>query len=225
MGQPELLAAAVRDGCLLQVTAGSLTGLFGNRVQTFAETLVRRGLVRFVASDAHGPQGRASAQTACLSAGRPVDRGESGWGIVFRQIPSRVAAGGAVASGRRSVEKSGWGRVVRPKERGMIRKPGLVPGFGAAEETAKWKVIAPFPDRKKRDGDAEFSQSSRFADFSCCGPGFSHTFATNGRYHKTRRFCTPRRTRTISVTQYTGRSCSSQSGYQDLKRSTLCRGG
>ena len=107
-GNQELLAAAVRDGCLLQVTAGSLSGLFGNRVQAFAESWCRCGLVRFVASDAHGPRAGLGA-TACLSAGRPVDRRESGWGVVFRS-PSRIAAGSAVASGRRSVEKSGWGK-------------------------------------------------------------------------------------------------------------------
>ncbi|MGO8748536.1 MAG: tyrosine-protein phosphatase [Thermoguttaceae bacterium] len=109
MGQPELLAAAVRDGCLLQVTAGSLSGLFGNRVQAFAESLVRRGLVRFVASDAHGPQGRASAlRPAYLRVVQWI--GEKAAGELFSADPSRIAAGSAVASGRRSVEKSGWGK-------------------------------------------------------------------------------------------------------------------
>ncbi len=43
----------VRDGCLLQITAQSLLGRFGNRAQRFAESLFQADLVHFVASDAH----------------------------------------------------------------------------------------------------------------------------------------------------------------------------
>lgn len=48
----------VAEGCLLQVTAQSLLGRFGKRARRFAETLMRRGLVHFVASDAHDPEDR-----------------------------------------------------------------------------------------------------------------------------------------------------------------------
>jgi protein-tyrosine phosphatase len=109
MGHPELLDAAVRDGCLLQVTAGSLTGLFGSRVQAFAETLVRRGLVRLVATDAHGPQGRATAlRPAYLRVVQWI--GEKAAEELFSTDPSRIATGSVVASGRRNVEKSGWSK-------------------------------------------------------------------------------------------------------------------
>jgi len=43
----------VRDGCLMQVTAQSLTGRFGTRAQRFAESLFQADLVHFIASDAH----------------------------------------------------------------------------------------------------------------------------------------------------------------------------
>jgi protein-tyrosine phosphatase len=43
----------VRDGCLLQVTAQSLTGRFGSRAQKIAESLFQQDLVHFIASDAH----------------------------------------------------------------------------------------------------------------------------------------------------------------------------
>lgn len=43
----------VRDGCLLQVTAQSLTGRFGSRAQKVAESLFQQDLVHFIASDAH----------------------------------------------------------------------------------------------------------------------------------------------------------------------------
>ena len=40
-------------GCLLQVTAQSLLGLFGRRARDFSHTLLSRQLVHFLASDAH----------------------------------------------------------------------------------------------------------------------------------------------------------------------------
>jgi protein-tyrosine phosphatase len=52
---PERLAAWVERGCLAQLTAGSLTGRRGRRVQAAAAELLRRRLAHFVASDAHDP--------------------------------------------------------------------------------------------------------------------------------------------------------------------------
>jgi protein-tyrosine phosphatase len=43
----------VRDGCLLQVTALSFSGRFGQTAQRTAETLMNSSMVHFVASDAH----------------------------------------------------------------------------------------------------------------------------------------------------------------------------
>lgn len=53
----------VRDGCLTQVTAQSLTGRFGARAQRFAESLLAADLVHFVASDAHDCEDRVPALT------------------------------------------------------------------------------------------------------------------------------------------------------------------
>lgn len=47
------MEAWVHDGCLMQVTAQSLTGRFGGHAKRFAESLLRSDLVHFVASDAH----------------------------------------------------------------------------------------------------------------------------------------------------------------------------
>jgi protein-tyrosine phosphatase len=58
LGQPSVLDLLVEGGCLLQVTAGSLTGRFGPRVKEFAERMVAEGLVHFVATDAHGSKVR-----------------------------------------------------------------------------------------------------------------------------------------------------------------------
>ncbi len=49
----ENIEAWVEAGARVQVTAQSLTGLFGRRAQEFAGTLLDRRLVHFIASDAH----------------------------------------------------------------------------------------------------------------------------------------------------------------------------
>jgi len=53
MKQPSKLRPFLQQGCLLQVTAGSLTGRFGQRAQALAEELVVAGQVTILATDAH----------------------------------------------------------------------------------------------------------------------------------------------------------------------------
>ncbi len=48
-----MLAEWVEQGCLLQLTAGSLCGDFGGSARKIAEELIDRGLAHFVASDGH----------------------------------------------------------------------------------------------------------------------------------------------------------------------------
>jgi protein-tyrosine phosphatase len=50
---PETLTRFVEAGCFAQVTAASCTGKFGKRVQQAAMDLLARGVVHFIASDAH----------------------------------------------------------------------------------------------------------------------------------------------------------------------------
>ena len=52
------LAQWIQDGCYVQVTAASLTGLFGPDAKRSAWQLVERALVHFVASDAHDTRRR-----------------------------------------------------------------------------------------------------------------------------------------------------------------------
>ena len=51
--QPERLLRWVSLGCHVQVTAGSLSGVFGPGAKEDAWTWIARGLVHFIASDAH----------------------------------------------------------------------------------------------------------------------------------------------------------------------------
>ena len=48
----------VANGALAQITAGSLTGLFGAEVAAAARAFLERGCVHFIASDAHSSNGR-----------------------------------------------------------------------------------------------------------------------------------------------------------------------
>ncbi|MCW5979901.1 MAG: hypothetical protein KIT09_17605 [Bryobacteraceae bacterium] len=53
------LEAWAAKGVLVQVTAHSYLGRFGNQAREFAELLMRRRLVHFIASDAHDPEDRS----------------------------------------------------------------------------------------------------------------------------------------------------------------------
>jgi protein-tyrosine phosphatase len=53
------IAAWVAEGACVQVTAQSVLGEFGRRAAEFAQTLLDRRLVHFLASDAHDCEHRA----------------------------------------------------------------------------------------------------------------------------------------------------------------------
>ena len=55
---PERLAEWIRDGALVQVTAGSLTGRFGRTAKATAEKFLDRNWVHFLATDAHNLESR-----------------------------------------------------------------------------------------------------------------------------------------------------------------------
>lgn len=55
---PELIVRWIEHGARMQVTLGSLTGEFGPEAQRAAEQWIRRGLVHFVATDAHNTKRR-----------------------------------------------------------------------------------------------------------------------------------------------------------------------
>ncbi len=57
--RPELLEPLVASGMLVQITAASVEGRIGDRSRATSRTLLERGLVHLIASDAHAPAVRA----------------------------------------------------------------------------------------------------------------------------------------------------------------------
>jgi protein-tyrosine phosphatase len=103
------LARWVESGCYVQVTAGSFTGQFGRRVRACADELLKRGLVHFVASDAHDCTFRPPILTGAY------DRLVGMWGVdrirpMFADNPRAVLTGDAfeVESPARFVKERKW---------------------------------------------------------------------------------------------------------------------
>jgi protein-tyrosine phosphatase len=53
MRKPDMLARLYESGCMLQLTAGSLAGRFGEEVRKVARNIVAQGMCGLLASDAH----------------------------------------------------------------------------------------------------------------------------------------------------------------------------
>lgn len=107
LSQRELVLRLVDAGCLMQITAGSLSGAFGASCREFCQWMLRRGLVHFVATDAHG------LRTRCPLLRRAYDlvRGltcETTARDLCVAFPRAVADGAEVPAGRRQVVARGF---------------------------------------------------------------------------------------------------------------------
>lgn len=56
--RPERVLEMINAGALVQVTANSITGFWGDKAQSVSEWLLKQGAVHVVASDAHDPKRR-----------------------------------------------------------------------------------------------------------------------------------------------------------------------
>jgi len=107
LGQPHVVEPLVDAGCLLQVTAGSLTGSFGPQVGNFAEWLVLQGFVHFVATDAHGAKSRRPLMSRAFERVAQVAGHKTALELCSGN-PARVVANQMVAQGRRKPTGLGW---------------------------------------------------------------------------------------------------------------------
>jgi protein-tyrosine phosphatase len=72
LGKPESLQEFADLGCLIQITANSLTGFWGKQPQKFCQEMLRKELVHFIASDAHGVKARAPILSAARNAAAKI---------------------------------------------------------------------------------------------------------------------------------------------------------
>jgi protein-tyrosine phosphatase len=110
MAQPRLIAGLVEAGCLMQVTGGSLLGAFGNESQRVAEWMLARGLVHFLATDAHGVRSRRPLLRRAFD--RTAELTDEATALdLCSHWPARVAAGADVPAGPRAMPRRGWRRL------------------------------------------------------------------------------------------------------------------
>lgn len=119
---PQRLADWIERGCLVQVTASSLSGRFGRTAMSFSNKLMQENKVHFLATDAHNLQGRPprmkeafdlvakqygtdTAQRLCID--NP--------GAVFfgNELPSQPQPAIGTASSSRSGKQGFWSRFRR----------------------------------------------------------------------------------------------------------------
>ena len=109
--EPGLLTNLVDEGCLMQITAGSLMGTFGEHSQRLAEWMLAEGLVHFIATDAHGTRTRRPLMRRAFDRVAELTDPKTAADLACHN-PACVARGQSVPAGRRSRPRpSGWRRL------------------------------------------------------------------------------------------------------------------
>ena len=89
--KPRIIEPFIKAGCLLQITSGSLTGVFGAGPKKTAEKLLKLGWVSVMASDAHNMQTRPpEIESGRILVEKIVGKVES-WAMV-RERPMKFAS-------------------------------------------------------------------------------------------------------------------------------------
>jgi len=95
----------VELGCLVQVTALSITGGFGRRARSAAGRLLEQGLVHVVASDAHDPEHRHARLDVAYGLVKSWHGAEAA-DVLFTHNPQAIIEGIQLAGGRQMREDS-----------------------------------------------------------------------------------------------------------------------
>ena len=112
LANPDLVGQLVHDGCLMQITAGSLNGTFGPASQALCESMLSEGLVHFIASDGHGPKSRRPLMEPAFHRAAELIGEESATQICMDN-PRQICIGGdvtRVTSSRRQRASFRWWR-------------------------------------------------------------------------------------------------------------------
>ena len=112
MQRPQIIESLVDQGCLMQITAGSLLGTFGPRSREICHSMLEDNLVQLVATDAHGPKSR-----------RPL------LGRAYRQVAELVGVDVADAVCCHNPRAIAEGRVVEP-----------VKGNTSSTRSGRWRL-------------------------------------------------------------------------------------
>jgi protein-tyrosine phosphatase len=85
----DLFLDAARQGAWIQLTGGSLLGVFGSRVQRVTERFLRDGVVHLLASDAHNLKNRTPQLSQARAAAAEIVGEEESWQLV-RERPRAI---------------------------------------------------------------------------------------------------------------------------------------
>jgi protein-tyrosine phosphatase len=105
--KPERLLALVERGCLVQVTAASILGFFGNGIKQATAELLRSNLVHIISTDAHGVGRRDPVLSAAVAEAAKIVGQERALAMVTT-IPAAIIAGERIDLPEPSLPKKRW---------------------------------------------------------------------------------------------------------------------
>lgn len=89
---PLVLGDLVERGVEIQINSGSLEGIYGKEARRMARRLIKEGVARLVASDAHSPRSRSPDLSVAAEVVRGI-LGEEAPRLLMQENPERVLAG------------------------------------------------------------------------------------------------------------------------------------